>query len=223
MTREVKNIFLPSGDDGMFVVIPANYAEAGVVPICISCIDHRGKPVCRGWIDAAKPIAEPLRYLARTFLEDIWRVSELAEGSVHALSARYGERLGRRPSTRIYVEAKWRAQDLAKGCRRARKGKEVQVRDHVLALLKEPHDFVRALEDRELMERLQECLRAWGDTDVLKMMEMYMSDSDDEIPEAFGVPPGAAGYQITNTLKKKFRRTMRRAFELFSNSDEGAA
>jgi hypothetical protein len=98
MTEEVENIFsAPEGSNEQVVVIPENYEETAVVPICIRCIDDEAKGVCRGWIEAAKPLAEQLQYLAKTVIRDVERVSELAEGSVHALSAKFGDRLDEIP------------------------------------------------------------------------------------------------------------------------------
>src|SRR5437899_1778064 len=103
MTEEVRNIFpAPEGEDEKVVVIPRNYVEEGVVPICIRSIDDDGRPVCRDWIEAVRPVAGKLRCLARKIIQDEWRVSELAEGSVHMLSRRYGARLPSFPSDRIY-------------------------------------------------------------------------------------------------------------------------
>src|SRR5688572_13425192 len=119
MTHLFKNIStVPARENEDLVLIPQNYAEESVVPICIRSIDDLGKPIYRGWIEAVLPIADPLRNLARRILGDVWKVSELTEGSVHGLNARYGQELGRAPSGRIFGDAKWRALDLAAGGRR---------------------------------------------------------------------------------------------------------
>ena len=218
MTDNVKYIFSPPpGENDSLVVIPPNYVEMGVVPICIRSIDDCGRSVYRGWIEAVEPVADTLRTMARTIMRDIWRVSELAEASVHSLSARYGEKLGRCPHGRIYIDARWRAHDLAAGTRRIRVKREVMLPDHMLDDRSDPIDFERAFEDREIVSRLEEQLIAMGLTDVLEMMRMYTSDSDDEIPKVFGVPEGAAGYQVKNTLFQHFRRGMKRAFKRLSD------
>lgn len=216
MTNEAKNSFSPLGDDGSLVVIPGNYLETGVIPICIRSIDDRGNSVYRGWIEAVEPVADTLRTMARTIMRDIWRVSELAEASVHSLSARYGEALGRCPHGRIYIDARWRAHDLAAGSRRTRVKREVMLPDHMVDR-RDPYDFERVFEEREIVDRLEDELTAMGLTDVLEMMRMYTSDSDDEIPKVFGVPEGAAGYRAKNTLSQRFRRGMRRAFGRLSD------
>src|SRR5438876_8426159 len=217
MTDEVKNIFSPlSGENGSLVVIPPNYLELGTVPICIRTIDDQGKAVYRGWIEAVTPVADTLRTMARTILLDIWRVSELAEGSVHSLSARFGEKLGLCPHGRIYIDARWRAHDLAAGSRRTRVKREVELPDYMVDERIDPHDFERAFEAREIVDRLEEQFSAMGLTDALEIMRMYTSDCADEIPKVFGIPEGASGYGAKNTLFQQFRRDMRRAFARFS-------
>lgn len=201
-------------DDEQCVVIPPDYARSGVVPICIRAVDDRGRVVHRGWIEAVRPISEPLRLLARAVIGDVWRVSELAEGSVHALSARHGQALGKSPSTRIYVDAKWRARDLAVGGIRVRQQLDVELRDHVLAVLKEPYDFAKAFEDREFVARLEERLEVLGLVDVSKMLQMYLFESEDQIAGAFG----ANGKRAKNNLAQRFRRGLQRALKLLSTS-----
>ena len=189
MTDEVKNIFSPlSGENGSLVVIPPNYLELGTVPICIRTIDDQGKPVCRGWIDAVTPVADTLRTMARTILLDIWRVSD----------------------------ARWRAHDLAAGSRRTRVKREVELPDYMVDERIDPHDFERAFEAREIVDRLEEQFSAMGLTDALEIMRMYTSDCADEIPKVFGIPEGASGYGAKHTLFQQFRRDMRRAFARFS-------
>jgi hypothetical protein len=195
----------------MLVVIPSDYAEQDVVPICISDVDRHNRRVFRGWIEAVRLVADPLRALARNVVGDVWRVSELTEGSVHALSARHGESLGHSPSGRIYADARWRAKDLAGGGRRARVGREVELRNHMLACLKEPHDFRAAVEDRELIERLRTRLKLLRRDDLLTMMHLYLSDAEDQIPAAFGTTPNS---RARNTLSQRFYRGIRKAIRL---------
>src|SRR5207244_8220269 len=113
--------------------IPSDYEESGVIPICIRKIDDLGRPVYEGWINAVRPIADPLRALARRVIGNIWQVSELADGSVHALSAKHQDRLGTEPSYQIYAHAKRLARDIAVGGRRARTALDVDLKEHVLA------------------------------------------------------------------------------------------
>jgi hypothetical protein len=213
MTATVRNIFDGFDEPESFVVIPPNYFEQGVVPIFIRTIDDLGNQVYNGWIEAVPPIARSLRFLARTVIRDEWRVSELTEGSVHTLSRLHGERLGRRPSNQIYVDAKWRAKDMAAGGKRFRLRLDVDLYNDTQANIVEPSDFVKDFVNRDLVSHLEERLIELGQTDVLKMMEMYISDSADEIPTVFGIPAGRAGYKAKNTLYKQFRRVMRRLLE----------
>jgi len=222
MTEEVQKISLMSqGESEDLVVIPPpDHADVRLVPpICIRMIDDEGRRVHRGWIDATWPIAEKLRFLARMVIGEVWRVSELAEGSVNALSAKHGEKLGKFPSKRIYVHAKWRARDLRVGGYRARMGLDVELRDHVLAVLEEPYNFAKAIEDRDLVSRLEERLEALGQTDVLKWVKMYRTDSEEYITAVFGVQ----GKQARNTLSQQVRRSLRKAFNLLSNPNDKRA
>ena len=224
MTANVKNIFAaPEGNDELFVVIPPNYVEKHVVPIFIRTIDDRRNRVYRGWIEAVRPIAKTLRFLAKRVVQDEWRVSELTEGSVHMLSRLHGEHLGRSPSDQIYVDAQWRARDIAAGGRRSRLSLEVDLYNGTLVSIPEPFDFERDFVGRDLMTRLEQELIASGHMDVLKMMEMYASGSADEIPAAFGIPDGKAGYRAKNTLAVRFRRVMRRALERVSEPRQNPA
>jgi len=77
-------------DDERLVIIPRNYREEGVVPIYIRTVDDEGISVFRGWIDAVYPIADRLRALAGRIFGEPWQVSELTEGSVHALNREHG-------------------------------------------------------------------------------------------------------------------------------------
>ena len=110
----------------MYVVIPPDHAERGVVPICISDVDYEGRTVVTGWIEAVKPIADPLRRMATVITGDVHNVSQVTEEAVHSLSARHGENLGRKPSSRVFASARWRARDLIMGGARGRKGLEVE-------------------------------------------------------------------------------------------------
>lgn len=192
----------------MFAVIPENYLETGVVPICISQVDKAGKSVFKGWIDAVPPVAEPLRRLARN-LGDVWLVSQLAEESVHQLSARHGEVLGPAPSSAIYRDAAWRAADMRAGGRRERDGLNMQLLEAMIACLREPYNFAHAYEDNEYFERLLQRLRDEGMDDVEMMVKMYLAEADDQIPAAFGIEKRAS--TAWQSLSKRFLRGIRRA------------
>jgi hypothetical protein len=201
----------PTQDRERLVIIPTNYEMEGVVPICISTIDDEGLPVHRGWIDAVRNVADPLRALARRVIGEVWQVSELAEGSVHALNRKHGEQLGRSPASQIYADASWRAKDLAAGSRRARSGRDVELKKHLLECLKDPHDFEHAYEDREYLEHLEEKLWAMGKTDVLTMLYMHQTGAKDLISEVFGIRKNS---RARNALSQRFRRTVDKALKL---------
>jgi hypothetical protein len=193
------------------VVIPEDHADLDVVPICISDTDSKGRRVSHAWLQAVPPVADPLRRLARTVLGDVWRVSELAQESVHQLSARHGDKLGPAPSRAIYVDASFRASDMAAGGRRARVGLDVELKDHVLASLREPHCFATAFEDKEFFQRLEQRLKILGLKDIQTLLNLYLSESEDQIPTVFAVKANSAG---RNTLSQRFYRGLRKAIKL---------
>ena len=112
------------------VVIPFNFEKLSpaeqvkVVPICVTRKDRHGNNIARGWFEAVSKIQAPLRSLARRFL-DVWRTSEIADLAVQSGFRSHGEDFGQRPERRIYVQAKWCAQDLQAGTQRERRGKTV--------------------------------------------------------------------------------------------------
>jgi len=188
------------------VVIPSNYAEEGVVPICIRTVDDDGRRVFRGWIEAVRPIADTLRGLAAHVIGNVHQVSELADGSVHPLSAKFGGQLGRSPSMRVFVMAKFLAQDLSVvGGRRARLGMDVELTDMMLDLIRDEQDFSKAYEDREFLDRLKDELRLAGKKDELKMLNLYLTDNEHKIAAVFGVKKNS---QERNTLSKRFWRSV---------------
>ena len=74
----------------MYVIIPPDHADSGVVPICISDVDYKGRLGVPAWIEAVKPIAEPLRDMTTVVTGDVRNVSQVTEEAVHSLSARHG-------------------------------------------------------------------------------------------------------------------------------------
>ncbi len=84
----------------MYVIIPPDHAERGVVPICISDVDYRGRLIVPAWIEAVNPIADPLRKMTAVVTGDVHNVSQVTEEAVHSLSARKGERLGENRAAR---------------------------------------------------------------------------------------------------------------------------
>jgi len=193
------------------VVIPSDYAEEGVVPICIRTIDDDGRRVHRGWIEAVRPIAETVRGLAAHVIGNVHQVSELADGSVHPLSAKFGSKLGRSPSMRIFVMAKYLAQDLSVvGGRRARLGMNVGLTDKILNSLRDEHDFSKAYEDREFLDRLKDELNLAGKKDELKMLNLYLTNRENKIAAVFG---GKSNSQERNTVSHRFWRSIAQGAE----------
>jgi hypothetical protein len=222
VTREVRNIF-PSPEDGdqKVVVIPADYLEKRVAPICIRTIDDKGRPVHRGWIEAARRIAGSLRFFARTILHNEERVSELAEDTVHRLSAKHGDRLGRRPHYRLYIFARWRARIIASGGQRSHDfQREVELPPGMRDGRPDPYDFAKAFENREYFTKVEEELLRTGRPDAAKVIQMYLAGSDHEIPEVFGLPSGRDGYRAKNTFFQRIRRDVREVLESFSQPME---
>ena len=193
------------------VVIPSNYAEEGVVPICIRTIDDDGRPVYRGWIEAVRPVADSLRGVAKRVIKNIYQVSELADGTVHTLSAKYGKRLGRSPSLQVYVHAKYLALDLVAGGRRLRVGRDVQLTETLAKdLAYQPH-FDKAFEDREFLDRLKEQLTLLGKTDELKMLNLFLTGAEHKMSEIFG----AKGNETArNTVSHRFWRSIAQSVDI---------
>src|SRR4051812_31472687 len=190
----------------MYVVIPPDHAQRGVVPICISDVDYRGRLVVPAWIEAVKPIADPLRELAQVVTGDVHNVSQVTEEAVHSLSARHGEKLGSKPSNQVYASARWRAQNLKAGSGRNRKGLEVEFRDIVVDCLRVEPDFADICEKRNLVERLRDKARELGRSDLETMIDLYLSEAEDQIPVVFGVAPNT---RERNTLTQRLYRGIR--------------
>jgi hypothetical protein len=123
------------------VTIPFGYEELpaedrnSIVPICLPATDEDGRTIAWGWFEAVERIQTPLRHLARSCLGDVWRVSEVTESAVKTIWKAHGDHLGVSPSRRVYVQARWCAQDLKAGSARDRRGLNVA--------LEELDDFLR--------------------------------------------------------------------------------
>lgn len=63
----------------MYVVIPPDHAERGIIPICISDVDYDGRLVVPAWIEAVKPIADPLREMTSSITGSVHYVSQVTE------------------------------------------------------------------------------------------------------------------------------------------------
>jgi DNA-directed RNA polymerase specialized sigma24 family protein len=206
------------------VTIPFDYEQLpepkNVVPICIEDTDRRGRKIAWGWFTAVVPIADRLRGLARRRLNDEWRVSELAETTVHEIWYKHLDDLGLWPSARIWRHAKWKAEDLRLGGWRARRGIDLPLPedDRALAslfqiadpkalarLLPQRHwDFTNEIERRQFYQLLVNTMKLRGDIQAAEMLDMLCHGvSRAEINAYFQQKP--------NTLTQSLHRALRRA------------
>jgi hypothetical protein len=196
-----------------YVTIPFDFEQlspdqkTSVVPICIQRTDRDGSDIAWGWFEAVEAVQEPLRRLARIWLEDVWRVSELAEASVHTLWYKHRFELGMRPSSRILAQAKWQARDLQAGTWQSRRGVIVGleglddlVRSRVLT---DPSRYEQLYEHEMYFKALGEQLEDAGQMDVSQMLKFIRHGcSWAEIGQQLGKDPDAA--------RMKFRRWINR-------------
>src|ERR1035438_4087178 len=141
-------------------VVLSDYNEESnfsVVPICIGDIDPDRNPIHRAWVEqGAVPIADPLRKIASPVLNDVGRVSEIAERAVHSPSRKHRGDLGDEPSLRVLKRAHWYAEDLRAGGRRARRKTEVELFAAKLETLQDQFDLISDLEAKDTLDRLME-------------------------------------------------------------------
>ena len=207
------------------VTIPFDYEELddpnSVVPICIEDTDRQGRKIAWGWITAVVPIADRLRKLARWRLEDEWRVSELAELSVHSVWYKHLDNLGLWPSSRIWHHAKWKAEDLRAGGRRARQGIDEPLPEDETALaslvkIADPKALARLLPQRdwnfadeiertEFFATLVREMKLHGDVQASEMLDMICHGMNrTQVSAYFGKKPNT----ITQTLYRGIRRAL---------------
>jgi hypothetical protein len=196
-----------------YVTIPFGFEELPqdkqslIVPICIERKDRDGCEIDWGWFEAVSAVQEPLRRLARSLLEDVWRVSELAEATVHTLWYRHRSNLGFRPASRVLVQAKWHAKDLRAGTWQQRRGVVVGLEglDELFRsrVLTDPAQYERVYEKEMYFKSVSEQLEDAGQTDVSRMLT-FVRDGRTwaQIGEELGKDPDAA--------RMKFRRWMNR-------------
>jgi hypothetical protein len=182
------------------VIIPFEYEklspaeQTAIVPICIKSTDEAGNPIDRGWFEAVARVQDPLRTLAKFWLDDVWRVSEITEAAVHTLWCRHGSRLGREPSSRVYAAAKWQARDRSAGGWHSRRrilktfGElETVVRERVLV---DPKNYGRLYEDELFFKDLAEQLNNEGLGDVSEMLKLVLDGLTwKQIGREIGKPP----------------------------------
>jgi hypothetical protein len=196
-----------------YVVIPFDFEQlpdenrTSIVPICIEKTDRDGHDIAWGWFEAAAAVQDPLRRLAGSWLKDVWRVSELAEASVHNLWYRHHYELGRRPSSRVLTEAKWYARDLQAGTWQRRRG-VVSGLDGLDALLRsrvltDPKSYEHLYHQELYYTALGKDLEDAGQAEVSEMLKLVRDGCRwSEVGERLGRDPDAA--------RMKFRRWISR-------------
>jgi hypothetical protein len=108
----------------MFFVHPDlnSGADTDGVSICVASVDNEGNQIPREWFDLGViPAADRLRKLAAFHLDDVWRVSELAERVVHQLARTHGKNLGVWPHRQVIRVAQWEVLILKAGSLRDHK------------------------------------------------------------------------------------------------------
>ena len=159
-----------------------------------------GNGVDRGVV----PVADQLRKISKRVLNDVWRVSELTERSVHSLSRKHGGDLGDDPTLRVLKLAHWYAEDLRVGGRRVRRKTEVELLATKLETLQDQFDLVSDLAAKNTLDRLMEELDRQGLHDIREMVPMMLRGCDArEFVSRF--------QKSRNTISQRFYRGMRRA------------
>jgi len=208
------------------VTIPFDYEQLddpnSVVPICIEDTDRHGRKIAWGWFTAVVPIASRLRGLAQRRLDDEWRVSELAETTVHDIWYRHLNDFGLWPSARIWRHAKWKAEDLRVGGWRARQGIDKPLPDDEQALSSlvryaDPKalarlvpgrdwDFSDEIERTEFFAELVQRMKLRGDIQAGEILDMLAHGMERaEVNAYFQKKP--------NTLTQNFHRAIRRGLK----------
>jgi hypothetical protein len=196
-----------------YVTIPFDFEDltgdekAVVVPICIERADRDGREIAWGWFEAVEAAQEPLRRLARIWLDDVWRVSELAEATVHTLWYRHRFELGIRPASRVLAQAKWYARDLQAGTWQRRRGVVVGLEgmDELFRsrVLTDPAHYEDLYHREMYFKSLGEKLEDAGQAEVSEILKCVRNGcSWAEIGEQLGKDPDAA--------RMKFRRWINR-------------
>ena len=196
-----------------YVTIPFDFENltgdkrAAVIPICIERADREGHEIAWGWFEAVEAVQDPLRRLARSWLEDVWRVSELTEATVHTLWYRHRFDLGIRPASRVLAQAKWYARDLQAGTWQRRRGVVVGLEglDELFRsrVLTDPAQYEDQYQREMYFKALGEKLEDAGQADVSEMLKSIRHGFTwAEIGEQLGKDPDAA--------RMKFRRWISR-------------
>jgi hypothetical protein len=190
--------------------LPANDRDS-IVPICLPATDEDGSRIAWGWFEAVERIQAPLRHLTRSFLGDVWRVSEVTESAVKSVWRKHGSDLGTSPSGRVYVQARWYAQDLKAGSTRERRRLNVALDelDDILRgqILADPCDYGSQYGQNLDLAALGQRLRHNGLEDIDQMLQLVRDGCTwKEIGSKLSRDPFVA--------QRRFRRWMGRAAKL---------
>jgi hypothetical protein len=195
-----------------FVMIPFDYYQlpreerTSIIPICVKRTDRTGEVIAWRWFtDGVAPVADRLRWLARSILDDVWRVSELTEASVHMLWYKHRADLGLWPSRLLYKHAKWMAKDMRAGGARARRGSQV-VLNELAGAIREQRDFAADLERHQILDALRQELLTRGQHDITEMMDMVLYGCKwTQVVRHFGESPTP---RSVNNIQRRFWRTI---------------
>lgn len=200
-----------------FVVIPSDYEQLPesqrktIVPICIASVDRFGNPIAPIWFEkGVLPVQDQLRNIARVQLHDVWRVSELAETTVHKLWEHHGEDAGIWPWRRVLVRAMWEAKDLAAGDSRWQRKHRVSLAldslDRSRAGLADPKRYGELYRQRLLLELVERRIEEDQREDVRKAFQMFRQGYTwEEMAQRLGE-------RNPEALKKRFWRWMKQNF-----------
>jgi hypothetical protein len=190
------------------IVIPADYQEgsSAVVPIYVRTEDEGGNRINDGWFGAAARVAHQVRYLARNWLFDEWRSSELADETVQDMWEIHKDNLGHRPDHQVSVHAKWKALDKSVGDRRIREGLDGELLEHILETLASAPGFDRELEHRDFWNRMEDKLVEMGMADLREILHIALYRGELYLKPKEG--------EHRNTLSKRFYRALRSAANL---------
>jgi hypothetical protein len=199
------------------VLIPFGYEELppkdrdSIVPICLPTTDDDGRRIAWGWFEAVERIQTPLRNLTRSFLGDVWRVSEVTESAVKSVWRTHGDNFGVSPSRRVYVQARWCAQDLRAGSARDRRGWNIALDelDDILRgqILMDPCDYDSQYGKNIDLAVFGQRLRQNGLEDIDQMLHLVRDGCTwKEIGSKLSRDPSVA--------QRRFRRWMGRAAKL---------
>ena len=196
------------------VTIPFDYETGryrrGLIPICISDTDEYGQQIEWRWFEAAAKMADYLRSLARLRLRDVWRVSELAELSIHANGRNHAGKEVRRPDRLVAAYARWTAEDLRCGDHRLRKCTEVLLGDGDRNLV-DPFDQAASILNVRALDECREALRRQGPGNLAVTFDMRLSGhSWEEIADALGCEVDERGRKLLSVrLSRAIRRVVR--------------